>query len=295
VLAVDVAADGRVWVATAASVATLVDGAWRVFAAGAGFDERLFINDLAIAPDGSVWIAHGSGLARWDGAVWQHFASPSGSGSLDTIAVGPDGHVWLGTYANGLQLFRDGSWATVGIEDGSLPSRRVNDVAVDEQGRLWAATSYGLTVYDGTVWQSYQMHTADLIDNALQTIAVGGGGPPLPPPAATAPGALRGALRDVDGTTPLADRPVEICAAPISTFLIDDAPCAGQAYVRTVLSDDSGRFVFTDLPAGRYALTFAVRPDAWGFYAGRFGFATRALVPAGSDINLGDLVYDPDE
>ena len=294
VVAVDVAADGQVWVATAASVATLADDGWRVFAAGSGFAERLFISDLVVGADGSVWVAHSGGLARWDGTSWQLFAAPSGSGTLGRMAAAPDGRIWLGSFASGLLAFRDGRWATFNAADGFLPSDRVSDVAVDDQGRIWAGTSYGLVVYDGASWRWYQMHNADLVDNALQQVVVSAGGPPLPEPLTTAPGVLRGTLRDSDAATPLADRPVEICAAPVSTIFIDDAPCAGQPFVRTTRSDGDGRFFFDDLPAARYAVTYEVKPGAWGFYAGRFGFAERALLPAGGDVNLGDLVYDPD-
>jgi len=72
-------------------------------------------------------------------------------------------YLWAGT-ESGLVRWNlgPGSYIRFGTEDG-LPSVRVNDLLVDEDGSLWVATDAGVTRYDGETWITYD--AADGLDS----------------------------------------------------------------------------------------------------------------------------------
>jgi ligand-binding sensor domain-containing protein len=63
------------------------------------------------------------------------------------LLVGADGTLWIG-HLNGLSRYDGTTCHTLTTDDG-LPDNRVNALALDRQGRLWAGTSGGAASLDG--------------------------------------------------------------------------------------------------------------------------------------------------
>ena len=56
-----------------------------------------------------------------------------------------DGSVWVASNS-GLFRYIQGAWIENGIEEG-LPSAAIRDIYEDARGRLWAATSHGVSQF----------------------------------------------------------------------------------------------------------------------------------------------------
>lgn len=177
-----VTADGQVWVATAAGVCSTFDGqGWHPYVDGApGADNAV----IALTSDaaGNIWAGTAGVVKKLDGQVWTAYGfTQSGlTGSLTTIlgssqggiwvgtdkgfayfdggdfqvkggisttsfAEGPDGSLWRGT-DSGLHRLSSGS-RTFTVQDGLL-SNTVRALALDDEGRIWAGTDRGISIYD---------------------------------------------------------------------------------------------------------------------------------------------------
>ena len=77
--------------------------------------------------------------------VWNQQPLPKVDGFIRTMAEGPDGTVWIGTDPNGLLAMnrKTGTLRRLGEAQG-LKNTRLRHVAVDHEGRIWAATYRGL-------------------------------------------------------------------------------------------------------------------------------------------------------
>jgi len=62
------------------------------------------------------------------------------------------GSLWFGYVGGGASVWKDGKVRNYGLEEG-MPAASVFDFAEDGVGRVWAATSMGLRVFDGKRWQ----------------------------------------------------------------------------------------------------------------------------------------------
>ncbi|MBL8111336.1 MAG: hypothetical protein JNK60_00505, partial [Acidobacteria bacterium] len=97
--------------------------------------------------DGYLWIGSYDGLVRFDGTRFVSFGKhelPSlRSNVVNVILEDRQGVLWIGTQAGLTRLFRDGTAATLGTEDG-LPHPRVNALVEDPEGGLWVGTEGGL-------------------------------------------------------------------------------------------------------------------------------------------------------
>ncbi|MGE5460806.1 MAG: hypothetical protein ACM3WR_09300 [Solirubrobacterales bacterium] len=155
-----------------------------------------FVEFVAVSPlDGSVWMTScGCGhtffpegtISRFDGERWTTWvmddvlgrfaeSSPAGSYVPRAITFAPDGSLWVMTHLGdatesgvGALLRTDGQgWSAY-----ELPARLATDwegaLAVDTNGRLWAARSGGRTLYsfNGTSW------TQDDLGEGIQALAV---------------------------------------------------------------------------------------------------------------------------
>lgn len=108
---------------------------------------------LAQSRDGYLWLGTGSGLYRFDGVKFEHFR-PDGSGDLPSnnitaLLALPNGDLWIGYYAGGVSLLRNGRLTsfTTGVPNGS-----VAQFAQDQDGTIWVATYHGLGRYAHGAW-----------------------------------------------------------------------------------------------------------------------------------------------
>lgn len=118
---------------------------------------------VAPAPDGGVWVGTATGgLVRWDAdgeGYTRHLDGGRAHRHVSDVVVGGDGTVWavVGS-AIGHQdrmVRRDGEgWTTVSPADFSGMAGDVgSQLAVDDDGVLWAATDAGLARVDGRRWR----------------------------------------------------------------------------------------------------------------------------------------------
>jgi len=97
---------------------------------------------------GRLWVGSLFGLNYAENVegklVWRQQALP-GAGFIRTLASAPDGTLWIGTDPGGLLALNPKTSAVTKIgEEQGLKNTRLRQVAVDHEGRVWAATYGGL-------------------------------------------------------------------------------------------------------------------------------------------------------
>ncbi len=269
--------NGSPWVVAGGRIAARFDGnRWMQFTANSGLPARWRLTGVHTGLGGRLWLAHDLGLALRKGNGWENTAGP---GSARVFADAPDGALWLG-YLDRVTRFQDGFWTRYRI------AGHAKGLVSGDDGRLWAATRYGLGVHDGKGWHWRRMANSELPSNDLAGIAVLGAGSRLPPPLAKPPGSLTFRLVGESGKA-LAGARVDLCAAPPGRVLRSArSPCYSRPFARSSKTDGSGRVSFDGLPpADYYPAILPQNGVRWliGFSAGR----TR--VAAGQHRDAGDL------
>ncbi len=113
------------------------------------FEKSLGYTDTAVftisqLPSGEILAGGRDKVFRYNGRSWTMMRE-----HLDRIrsfAATPDGTLWVAS-ATGVHRFRDNRWITNGVEEG-LRSVIACKVFQDSQGRFWAGTMGGLSVFD---------------------------------------------------------------------------------------------------------------------------------------------------
>ena len=137
---------GRIWAVTLREFGYLENDRFIAIGGIPGGVVRSIVEDTA----GNLWIANqdhgllhlrGSEVVQqlpWDKLGHKDFAA--------ALAFDPlQGGVWLGFFQGGVAYFSDGKvHASYGVADG-LGQGRVNDLRLDQDGTLWAATEGGLS------------------------------------------------------------------------------------------------------------------------------------------------------
>ena len=145
--ALHLARDGRLWIGTYKGV-TVYDGTG--FTPVPALDARrwpaLEVNAFAEDASGQVWVASGGGVFR---ARAGRLHPVPGSPALAQSLLARDDGLWVGT-RGAVHRLRGDDWLVQTLSDDAA-SAAVNRL-VGTQGRLWAATTLGLFVHDGSGW-----------------------------------------------------------------------------------------------------------------------------------------------
>ncbi|MBL8173082.1 MAG: hypothetical protein JNK48_00345, partial [Bryobacterales bacterium] len=112
------------------------------FARGTGFDGAGVFSFLAL-PDGGLLIGGRHRFMEYRGGRYRTLAD--GFDRIRSLLRTPDGAVWLAA-TTGIHRWKDGTLMGVGTPEG-LPSAVGHRVMLDREGRLWAGTGRGLSLY----------------------------------------------------------------------------------------------------------------------------------------------------
>ncbi len=282
-----IAKDGKVWVVTANSVAMFDGSVWKVWEKGAGFDKELFFNRIALDATGSPWVAVSGGLYALEDGKWTEYENTD-LFSPDGLAIDSKGNVYVGSYSNGLFVMGTKGWENYDRDNSDISSNHVREVSVDERGRVWVGTEYGLDVFDGNTWKNYYMHTSDLVDNDISVLEVEGAGPDLPAVQEEKVGGLAGII--TNGSKPVANVEVQVCVQYIGGSFRGETPCEDDPFNKLVKTGKDGKFEFKGLPVGQYGLVFKQPSGKWARLVSDIGIASdRITIKEGetvSDISL---------
>ncbi len=134
--------DGTLWLGGVSALAEYHHGKLRNQGAEAGYTEGAA---FAVAEVGDGLIAAGGrkDLLRLSGGKWTVWKP--GVGRTRAISTTKDGSIWVAS-EKGAHRFYRGNWITNEAEDG-LSSTATYGIFEDSQGRIWAATGRGISLY----------------------------------------------------------------------------------------------------------------------------------------------------
>ena len=140
-------------------------------------------NSIAIDTNGIKWFATSNGLVKLTGSNWTVFNSTNSGLKFNTVndlAFDKTGNIWLATgspdetgdtITGRIAKFDGTNWTYYKPFNDGLGSNYVYTIAIDPNGKVWAGTFFGLTVFDGVKWTNYtDLHTSTT-DN-LQVLSI---------------------------------------------------------------------------------------------------------------------------
>ena len=101
--------------------------------------------------DGAIWVGTNAGLDRYDSLTnkFQRIESGVGKVSVRSLLLVDDGTLWVGTSQSGVYIVDVETLETTQLlpETSGLASTRVNVLYEDNEGRIWAGTNKGLSLW----------------------------------------------------------------------------------------------------------------------------------------------------
>lgn len=119
------------------------------------------ITSIAQTADGFVWLGTDNGLVRFDGETFEPYHPSTGgdllSSDITVVSAMPEAGLWIGYRSGGVSFLQNGRITNFTHAQG-LSAGSVHAFAKDMQGRVWAATSYGLECLEGSQWHDVGPH-----------------------------------------------------------------------------------------------------------------------------------------
>jgi signal transduction histidine kinase len=131
------ARNGDLWLGGVSGVARLHGKKWESFQRGDGVFAMV---ELA---RGKYWFGGRNRIDQFDGEHWEEVRS--GFDRVNAMVRTHDGSIWAAV-GNGLYRFYKNSWIYLAQREG-LPYSTINDVFEDQSGKLWAATTVGMSLF----------------------------------------------------------------------------------------------------------------------------------------------------
>lgn len=126
------------------------------------------VKTIAADDNGNVWFGCARGAVMGKNDKFTLFTKKDGLCDESVTKITCAGNVvWVATL-NGVSKY-DGSWTSYKEAQG-LAGNEVRDIAVDENGAVWCATSNGVAVFKGGSWKKYDMKSG-LSNNDVKVIA----------------------------------------------------------------------------------------------------------------------------
>lgn len=135
--------EGKIWVGTDGEgvCRILADTIISYNSKNSILDDR--VTSLVISPDTSVWVGTFSGLFRLSNGQWRRFGRANGLSSDSILCLHETaGEVWIGTYGQGITIFRNGRFVKFGRSQG-LPGNNVTGIIGDTTTGIWVTTLRG--------------------------------------------------------------------------------------------------------------------------------------------------------
>lgn len=179
---------GRMWIGTSLGGLAWTDGTnWGVHDTQNSPMPADQVRCLAPDTGGYVWAGTIEGLVRTNGSDWRIYDDTPGSYNglqlpglnIADVARRDDGLICIGTLNAGFTYLTDTSVTVYNTVDNGLPDNTAFGVALDQQGRRWAACPAGALLqhagaFQGGVWLQYSTLNSFIPSNALNDVAVDG-------------------------------------------------------------------------------------------------------------------------
>lgn len=128
-------------------------------------DTAANIRSLLMLRDGRLLIGLRSGLLVYNGNSFAQVDLEENNGvAISAMAEGLDSTWWIGTFQSGLLSIKNGK-VTPYDEETGLIRNNVRCLLVDEAGRLWVGTKFGLNIIDGGRIRTLTIHQGMPNDN----------------------------------------------------------------------------------------------------------------------------------
>lgn len=100
------------------------------------------VRGIATSPGGLVFVASRAGVGSFDGESWTY--PPMLRDPVNDVAVGPDGRLWMATQ-RGLLVYDGADVRRIDVHRGLLENQ-LDQVAIDDFGRVWVRGSKGISI-----------------------------------------------------------------------------------------------------------------------------------------------------
>ncbi len=129
-------------------------------------DTAAFVRNVLTLSDGRLLIGLRNGLLLWDnGTCTTIQVGDEEPKAISALAEANDGSWWVGTFLDGLfHISTDGA-VQVYDESKGLLRDYVRSLLVDERGRLWVGTKFGLNILEGGRMRVFTVHQGMPNDN----------------------------------------------------------------------------------------------------------------------------------
>jgi rhamnogalacturonyl hydrolase YesR/ligand-binding sensor domain-containing protein len=201
--AIAIDGEGKLWFGTYGGGISVFDGnTWTTYTTDNSGLASNYVRAIAIDREGQVWFGTANGLSVFDGSTWTTYTRDnSGLPCDDLVAIATDrsGNVWVRT------MGQEACWPydVVGVFDGvtwtTYPTikeaveARYSDIlttigktemwTIQPPDKVWTADLgrspwgvYGVSVFDGSTWTTYNVSNSELLSNDVQAIAIDGEG-----------------------------------------------------------------------------------------------------------------------
>lgn len=129
-------------------------------------DTATHVRSIALLRDGRLLIGLRSGLLLWDAGKCTAVAVGNTEvKTINALAEGADGSWWVGTAMDGLYHIRPDGTTQEYDEEHGLLRNNVRCLMIDDRGRLWVGTKFGLNLLDNGKLRVFTIHQGMPNDN----------------------------------------------------------------------------------------------------------------------------------
>ena len=148
--------DGKLWMGGTGEVSRLDGENWTTFTLNEELSDKT-IYPKAISSDGVIWFTAAwpdRKIYRFDGKTSTSFSltHEGQSMGINSVVIGSDGVVWAGGMYGVVFYYKDDIWTKTVVDFALVNVTTINDLTIDSNGVVYAATNGGVYMYKDGKW-----------------------------------------------------------------------------------------------------------------------------------------------
>lgn len=150
--------------------------AWTIFNDTNSLLPQNTVRCIAVDAQNRKWIGTDWGLAVYNDTTWTVYDTSNSNitdNSIRSLAFDTSGDIWVGTFTGGVVKFDGSTWTPYTTGNSGIPSNFVKAIAFDTAGTPWFGTASGLTHFNGSAWQVWNLSNSPMLSANIACLVIG--------------------------------------------------------------------------------------------------------------------------
>lgn len=159
---------GNYWIATDRGLGFYDKQSWLIYDTSHGNLPAKYITDIAVDSSNNIWVGMHRGIAQFRHTL-DTFAIHDSTSTIHAVLADNKKQIWFAS-DSGIHMYKDSIKEFFLKKNTNILSDTIFCLAMDKNNTIWFGHNHGLSRFNGSSWQTFDVNTSPLLYRKINTI-----------------------------------------------------------------------------------------------------------------------------